>query len=288
MPTNHDGSNAICQISHDCSDSWVLHANFGRSLIQSIEGRVYDPDIQALFTFANAYIVSHEIFAHTAWSPSQNHDYDNAIAELSDDENLQTMTGCSKDFLHILSCINVLAADVKRCSESEYTTHEEAKSLDRRRLELERRLHGWNRDQQPDNLDDNIPEGILIAETKRLAGLLYLYSRTSHLGPRDPCILRLTSRILHLISKVTFRTNAVLWPLFMVATLGVRPECDADRAAVLERLDCLQRTRQLGSVKKARKLIDNVWRIRDLQASASNLGWDILEMTACQDKISLA
>lgn len=263
----------------------MLHASFGRALIQSIkESSICDPDIQALFTFANAYIVSHEIFAHTAWSPSQRQDYDDAIAKLSDDESLQTMTGCSKDFLQMLSSINALAADVKKPSGST-----PAKSIDERRLELERRLHGWNRDQQPDDLDDDdIAEGVLVAETKRLAGLLYLYSRTSYLGPRDPYMLKLTSRILHLISKVSSRTNAILWPLFMVATLGVRPECDADRAAVLERLDCLQRTRQLGSVKKARKVIDSVWRIRDLQASAANLGWDILEMTACRDKISLA
>ena len=128
---------------------------------------------------------------------------------------------------------------------------------------------------------------MLVAETKRLTGLLYLYSRIDHLGPQDPCISQLTSQILSLIPQIPLRTNTVLWPLFMVSVLGVQPECDQDRVMVLERLDALQQRRQLGNVRKARDIMEKVWNMRDLEERAVGMGWEILEFTSKQEKISL-
>jgi hypothetical protein len=62
-----------------------------------------------------------------------------------------------------------------------------------------------------------------------------------------------------------------------VAVLGIRPECDEDRKMVLARLQALQETRQLGNVKKARGIIEDVWKARDLHSTDINRSWSILE-----------
>lgn len=257
-------------------------------MIQTFERfQTADADVQALFTFAGAYIVSHEILAHTAWASSPSVAYSTSLAALSD-SNIRTLTGCSRDLLKIVSEISSLASDIKQGADSAVSEAETLRQLNARGDILERQLHSWPPSHEAGHADESLAERSLVAEMKRLTALLYLYSRTRHLGPNDACIVRLTSRILRLIPQITLRTNTVLWPLFMVATLGVRPESDADRAVVLGRLDSLQRTRQLGNVKKARQIIESVWKMRDLRESVANLAWGVLQLASGPDRISLA
>ena len=145
-----------------------------------------------------------------------------------------------------------------------------------RRDDIERRIHQLDMSFTRDFVLSDGDDSHIIAETKRLAALMYLYARIDNANPFHPHMVRLTAQILNLLPTISLRTNTILWPLFIVATLGVRPESDEDRKLVLERLDALQQTRQLGNVKKARRIIEDVWKARDLRSSGAMMGWSIL------------
>ena len=273
----------------DCSNWWVVHSDFARSLVYKFRTThpSCDADLEALFNFVGGYIVVHEVYAHTAWNATASTSYKGQVTDMCDDANLQTLTGCSTDFLQLLADVNALAADFTTCSKLDYVDPELLTSLEHRRHDLERRLHDGARSDRLDDPNAEVSESQLTIELKRLTGLLHLYSRLDHLGPRDPTISQLSTRILSLIARLPVRSNIILWPLFMVATLGVGLGCDSDRAFILSKLDQLQRTRQMRYIKKARDITLEVWKVRDLKETGIGMGWDILDQTSRMERISL-
>ncbi|ETS77038.1 hypothetical protein PFICI_10912 [Pestalotiopsis fici W106-1] len=188
----------------------------------------------------------------------------------ADDATVLALAGCSTELLAIISEINSLDTIVKG-RQPQNSVNDKM-----RRDDIERRLHSQGRmfassAQSPDL------EVSIIAEVKRLAAMLYLYGRIDGASPQETHMVRITKQTLALIPQISLRTNTILWPLFIVAVLGVRPECDEDRRLILARLTALQETRQLGNVKKARCVIEDVWKARDLRASDATKGWKILE-----------
>jgi hypothetical protein len=80
--------------------------------------------------------------------------------------------------------------------------------------------------------------------------------------------------MLNLLRKVPVSANALLWPLYIVGTLGVQRNQDEHRAIVLERLEALEKRRQLRNVKDVRQVVADVWKQRDLQTlSSRDLCW---------------
>lgn len=280
---------SFAQIMSDCSASWVVHASFARSLIHKVRSSYtsLDPGIEALLNFVGGYIVVHEVYAHTAWSASITEGSGEPVTSMCDDKNLETLTGCSTAFIQILVDINALVSDYSRHSGPDFADPAVRASLVHRRNYLESQLHAHASEFPVDDPHADVPYSVLMLETKRLTGLLHLYSRADHLGPSDPCISDLASRILALVRRLPMRTNTVLWPLFMVATLGIGPERDADRAFVLETLDALQRDRQMRYIKKARRIVVEVWKIRDLREPETRMGWRILQQVGQVERISL-
>ncbi|KAL2136227.1 hypothetical protein VTI74DRAFT_4857 [Chaetomium olivicolor] len=208
-----------------------------------------------------AYSSSHNILAATASTRFF------APALIPDDPTIQTLTGCSHQLLSLISKTSQLAYNQAVLGPTaEFTAC---------RNHLERQLTKLCQPISHDATPDEA-ELALVAETKRLTALLYLYSRIDNAGPQEPHMVRLTAKILSLIQRASLRTNTILWPLFMVGTLGVRPEDDEHRKVVLERLAALQETRQLGNVKKARQIIEDVWKARDLRKSEATNAWSVL------------
>lgn len=229
----------------------------------------------------------HEVYAHTAWNAEVNEIFGGPVVAMCDDSNLETLAGCSTEFFQVLADINTLAVDYSRYSKHEYADPEGLTSLEQRRHDLEFQLTSYKPDMCLEEPDIEVPANVLMLETKRLTGLLYLHSRVDHFGPYDPGISHLASRILHLVEQIPSRSNLILWPLFMVATLGLGSECDRERAFVLRKIDALQRERQMRYIKKARWIISEVWKIRDLREAETRMGWEILEQVAQLERISL-
>ncbi|OTB01343.1 hypothetical protein M426DRAFT_266223 [Hypoxylon sp. CI-4A] len=270
------------EISKDCSSSWMIHANFARSFLfarlRDLASLSYEQE--RLLYFAITYFVSHDILATTAGISAGAAESVEEMCQSVDKSTILALTGCSRDLLILISEINQIGVLVGRWNKKQLPI-----DLQQRRDTVERRLHQL-RQEAPES-DSVKSEFAIITEMKRLAAILYFYSRVDHAGPHEPHMIKITDQILSLVPKICIRTHSSLWPLFIVATMGIRPECDEDRRLLLGRLAALQQTRQLASVKKARLIIEDVWKTRDLKPNESR-AWDIVLQGRRHGAISLA
>ncbi|KAI1769759.1 fungal-specific transcription factor domain-containing protein [Hypoxylon cercidicola] len=260
------------EISKDCSDSWTVHSDFARNFLSS---RLKDigsmsAEQEALLYFAVTYFVSHDILAATGGTLVEAAEMVSEMCKSTNNSTILGITGCSKDLLTLISEITQMSLLIEQSN-----TKPLPPAVQQRRDNVERHLHQLRQD-IPGEFGSFKSEFIIVAEVKRLTAILYLYSRIDGAGPHEPHMIRITSQILSLLPKISLRTHTGLWPLFIVATLGVRPECDEDRKFILSRLTDLYQTRQLANVNKARLIVEDVWRLRDLRPEDSQ-GWSILQ-----------
>lgn len=54
----------------------------------------------------------------------------------------------------------------------------------------------------------------------------------------------------------------LLWPLFIIGNVDV--DEDGHRRFILERLESIQKTRNLGSIRRARMVVESAYRAKDL------------------------
>lgn len=244
---------------------------------------VTNPD---LYHFLATWFVVHNVLASTAWGPRTGHGEIATLLDFVSEKYVQTLAGCSKSLLCILANITALAdsansrstplveVDMAEPGRTLRVDNQAANKLERDRMERE--LYQVPAEHTADSQSSG-NETRAISELKRLATLMYLYARIDESGPYEPHMIRLTEEILAVLPRVPLRTNTTLWPLFILGTLGVRPESDDHRKSILQMLDALQKTRQLGCVKKARWVIGDVWKARDLSTIEAQKGWSILE-----------
>ncbi|PGH33022.1 hypothetical protein GX50_04168 [[Emmonsia] crescens] len=72
---------------------------------------------------------------------------------------------------------------------------------------------------------------------------------------------RIVSMIISLIDKLP-DSPTLLWPLFIIGNVGLDDE--ENRRFVLDRLTSIQRTRNLGSVRRARLVVEYAYRAKDI------------------------
>ncbi|KAK7753595.1 hypothetical protein SLS62_004453 [Diatrype stigma] len=261
------------EISRDCSDSWTMHADFARNFLSSHLRKVdsLSAEQETLFKFAATYFVSHDVLAGTGGTCMEAAQMNNELCESMDNLSVMAITGCSRDLLSLISEITQIGSSV----ESYIHPRILSATIQQRRDNIDSRLHGL-RQEVPEEFGSFQSELVIVSEVKRLAAILYLYSRIDGSGPHEPHVVRVTHQIMALIPQISLRTHTGLWPLFIVATLGIRSECDEDRKLLLSHLTALQETRQLANVKKARRIIEGVWKARDLRPDEPQ-GWAILQ-----------
>ncbi|KAK1674025.1 fungal-specific transcription factor domain-containing protein [Colletotrichum godetiae] len=287
------------EILHDCSDAWKVHANFGKSFLMNelVSNQAISSDSSELFDFAAAYFTYHDALASTAGTNPVTQDSTSSLCHLlySKGSALESLSGCSRRQTSLLSEISDLTSHAS-CGaggalQSDDDILERTNSWHQKRDAIERNLH-LLKDTSVPSSSELSPKSAkeenswLVSELKRLTCLLYFYARVDDSNPSDAHMIRLTGKILGLLPYTSLQTNTVLWPLFIVATLGVRSESDSDRKLILKRLHLLQQTRQLGNVRKARLIVENVWKARDIDSCNGKQGWAILE--GRYDAISLA
>ncbi|KAI0175990.1 fungal-specific transcription factor domain-containing protein [Hypoxylon sp. FL1284] len=260
------------EISKDCSNSWTVHSDFARTFLSSRLKDVNNmsAEQEALLYFAVTYFVSHDILAATGGTLAEAAEMVDEMCRSTDNSTIFGITGCSKDLLILISEITQISLLIRQSSNRQLSA-----TIQQRRDDVERHLHQLRQD-IPGEFGSFKSEFTMVAEVKRLTTILYLYSRIDDAGPHEPHMIRITSQILTLLPKISLRTHTGLWPLFMVATLGVRPECDEDRKFLLSRITELYETRQLANVNKARLIVEDVWKLRDLRPRDSQ-GWSILQ-----------
>ncbi|OIW28287.1 hypothetical protein CONLIGDRAFT_714838 [Coniochaeta ligniaria NRRL 30616] len=268
------------EILRDCSESWAIHTDFAASYLQHLLLFPQHPGSNSLDQ------VLHAVSDPSRPDPPNPH----RLLAPTPLPHLPDILQNPPRLLDIPELSRLLQSG--KPLQHQPPAHDQATSglptadIAARRNDIERHLTELHQPIPHDAGGADEAELALVAETKRLTALLYLYSRVDDAGPQEPRVARLTGRILALLQRVSLRTNTILWPLFMVGTLGVRPEDDGHRRLVLERLAALQETRQLGNVKKARRILEDVWKARDLRRKDAGKAWEIL--TDRHGTISLA
>lgn len=253
-------------IADGCSDSWMTHLRGGLTLINDI--RVNCTENQMLRKFCLMYFVAHDIMGHTAGTFG----FDSTPYAWLDDDNIEEidpLMGCSRGLLDIINRITSISSNIDRTRSSRALTAVELHRLGENRLQVEHALHTI-RQHPPHSVTS--PNISLIAEAKRTTALLYLHERFDlvSLSPSDhqhPAALTQTisSLVESLIAQIEPLpvTPTLLWPLFVLGNSS--PHIEEHRRFVLERLVGMQKGRNLGSVRLARRLVERKFRDWDLR-----------------------
>ncbi|GCB27252.1 uncharacterized transporter C757.13 [Aspergillus awamori] len=246
-------------ISDKCDSSWVKHLEAGLDLLDCLPCSASSS--QGLRRFFQMYFVAHAIMRRTA-SPGMM--YENGRYGWSENDNLDeidTIMGCSRRLMGMINDISDLPSDehMKTTNAGPADTYiSRANRLACSLINLAQTL--------PPHLQHR--EDIArIAETKRLAALLYLIERVGSTTYRRQFIPRtdkrtLVNKMIDLIQSLP-DSATLLWPLYV---LGQTALDDQDhRRFVMDRLERIERTRNLGSVRRARTAMKDTFRIMDMR-----------------------
>ncbi|BDD63560.1 hypothetical protein MAP00_008435 [Monascus purpureus] len=208
--------------------------------------------------------------------------------------------GCSRNLMTLIDRISALASEKQEILKFRPLTPVEIESYTSASNEIEMSLRFLKQNLPLHSSDRN--ELKRIAETKRLTALLYLQERLGLAAdspdddtniPSDPltpgsaemetsssenallstrqCKRHLVSLIIKLISTLP-NTATLLWPLFVLGNTGL--DSEEHRRFILDRLEHIQKTRNLGSVRRARLAVKRAFRMRDLDYPSGHLWGD--------------
>ncbi|XRM36679.1 hypothetical protein ABZX51_000170 [Aspergillus tubingensis] len=256
-------------ISDECAPSWVTHLQGGLDLLNRFP---CTPTANySLRRFFNMYFVAHAIMSRTA-TPQVCHG--NGMFSWADNDNLDeidTIMGCSRRLMLLINEISELPVDT--CTTPSSTTSSDDESVDIHLSEAARIATALTNIQQflPQHSSDR-DDLARIAETKRLAAIIYLFNRidgttyytdvmTETKADKDTFINALINVMTHLPDRAT-----LLWPLYILGHASLEDE--DHRRFVLDRLERMQRTRNLGSVRRARMAVKHAFRVVDVRTTA--------------------
>ncbi|KAL4891115.1 fungal-specific transcription factor domain-containing protein [Aspergillus ambiguus] len=256
----YDGSTAtilmLCfhDISDECDPSWVTHLQAGLELVYQSPARC--DGNQTLRRFFTMYFVAHDIMSRTA-SGTRDRGSKSIYAWTGTDDmdEIDMVMGCSRRLMILIDDISNLT-DIP-----EIHYRRKMDELSNALCTLTQNLPSHSSDRA------DIAQ---IAETKRLAALLYLIERAdpTHMdnmqgstGPDNLNKHHIISSMLRILTTLSDAAT-LLWPLFILGHAGL--ENEEHRRFILDRLHRMQRTRNLGSVRRARKAVKRAFQGKDL------------------------
>ncbi|OKL57402.1 hypothetical protein UA08_07322 [Talaromyces atroroseus] len=235
-------------ISDGCAPSWITHLNIGLHMLEELKvTTLSEADLKA---FCQIYFVAHEVMGRTAWdAETTTGDYRWACGNSAE---IDALMGCSRELLSIISQISSLAAQFRSNGDQDFASH-----LAIRRV-LVQRLRQL--DQYSPAGTQNSAHLLQVAEAKRLAAMLYLEERipvpeqSSTINIRSMGRKRLIDSIIDILRVLPATSAASLWPLFVLGNSQL--ENEGHRHFVLGRLAQLERSRKLGNIYHARRLVE--------------------------------
>lgn len=285
-------------ISDGCDPSWVAHLRGGLKLIEYVSAR--SRQCEPLRRFLTMYFVAHDIMSRTATESRYEDKISCSWLEADDLDEIDGVMGCSRNLMTLIDRISALASEKQEILKFRPLTPVEIESYTSASNEIEMSLRFLKQNLPLHSSDRN--ELKRIAETKRLTALLYLQERLGLAAdspdddtniPSDPltpgsaemetsssenallstrqCKRHLVSLIIKLISTLP-NTATLLWPLFVLGNTGL--DSEEHRRFILDRLEHIQKTRNLGSVRRARLAVKRAFRMRDLDYPSGHLWGD--------------
>ncbi|GKZ47608.1 hypothetical protein AbraIFM66951_011165 [Aspergillus brasiliensis] len=256
-------------ISDECAPSWVTHLQGGLDLLHRF------PCIRtangSLRRFFNMYFVAHAIMSRTA-TPEISHG--NGMFSWLDNDDLDeidTIMGCSRRLMLLINDISELPVD--SCTTPSSATTSDDESVDMNVSKAARIATALIQIKQflPQHSGDR-NDLARIAETKRLAAMIYLFNRidgTTYYADVMTEIkadkVTFINALINVMSQLPDRAT-LLWPLYILGHASLEDE--DHRRFVLDRLERLQRTRNLGSVRRARMAVKHAFRVVDVRSTA--------------------
>jgi hypothetical protein len=252
-------------IADGCNESWMTHLKSGLQIMEQVSCDFTES--QQLRKFCLMYFVAHNIMGHTSGTSQIS---DGQYTWLEDDcmQEIDPLMGCSRGLLDIIHKISKAASETSAILSTRSMTPNELASLTTTRNELERSLHTIG--QIPSAASDSTYL-TQVAEIKRQTALIYLHERLSTLLPPSSSVFSssLASYKSSLITSVIEQMSplasspTLLWPLFILGKAS--PADEGHRRFVLERLNDILKSRNLGSVRLAKKLVADKYRSWDLE-----------------------
>ncbi|KAJ5780103.1 hypothetical protein N7457_005263 [Penicillium paradoxum] len=258
----------LYEIVDKCDQQWTIHLKGANDLIrlrrkqQITLARPKAPS-DPVTSFAEQFFAFQDVMGRTAcakevlfgtdyWKP--------------DERNIDLWMGCSPELVSILAKIT----DMSR-TRRQNTSDADKASFSLRAASLERQLEDLV--QEVGEGDDEILA--LVADTKRLAAVLYLHCALYGAGPTTPLVKRYVRQILQHISDLLQRELPVnvTWPVF-VAAVELDPSDDelfpesqsesgSGRAIVLRSL-AMMADSTISNIARTRAVITKLWQRRDL------------------------
>ncbi|KAL1620897.1 hypothetical protein SLS54_005827 [Diplodia seriata] len=257
-------------ISDGCDESWITHLKGGLGVLQHVQGAASrHTEGAALTRFFMMYFMAHQIMSATARETSPTmpgHEW------LGDDcmDEIDTMMGCSRGLLSLIDQTSTEASYYSTISRSRAFSNEE---LDEIRLiweHLSSAIRAAPQVASPTSIASEKADHLVrVANCKRTAALIYLHERFASFLSELNASEAKKSSIAQLVSQLAVlpATPTLLWPLFILGRAS--PESEDHRRFVLDRLTEMQRLRNLGSVRLARRLVEGEYRRYDLNLDGS-------------------
>ena len=287
----------FADISSECGRMWILHLNGAKEFIRYlIDGQVEGE----LSKFVVRYFISHEIMGQTAWSDQQNNlRWDPFFEDLKYDydTNIDLVLGCSPYLISLINSITMLGDYTETLDFGLKHTRDSIQSnILKQRDRLEFELVNLEQKLTVEETNESAVYVQRIAKVKKIAAILYLFIRVDqelyftlgkgfyrqyHLRLKNmrPWVLE----AIDIMNNMNTSSMSLLWPLFIV---GVVSYDDEDhRHFVLHRLQEMEMSRKLASVRMAKHTIETLWKEKDLGCLL--LKWKDM-MRGRADTISLA
>ncbi|RDK40323.1 MFS general substrate transporter [Aspergillus phoenicis ATCC 13157] len=233
-------------ISDECAPSWVTHLQGGLDLLYQFPCK---PTANySLRRFFNMYFVAHAIMSRTATPQFCHGNGMFSWSENDDLDEIDTIMGCSRRLMLLINDISELP---------------EAARIATALINIKQFLPKHSSDRN---------DLARIAETKRLAAIIYLFNRidgtayyTDVMNETKSDKNTFISALINVMSHLP-DTATLLWPLYILGHASLEDE--DHRRFVLDRLERMQRTRNLGSVRRARMAVKHAFRVVDVRSTA--------------------
>ncbi|OJD27388.1 hypothetical protein ACJ73_01217 [Blastomyces percursus] len=264
-------------LTDGCTPSWTTHIRGGLQLMAMLPHQMCESETLKRF-----------------FVPQVTHSW------LDDDdlEEIDVLMGCSRGLMTLINRISTLATKIPL--NNILSSHRKISHFNTARSDIEAELRVLH--QKLPSYASLQEDLLLIAETKRLAAILYLRERLGN--PNGLCSFhpiekfshhqdhkykhnnsidsslsnqatilsavetspsgfkaRIANMIISLMENLP-DSPTLLWPLFIVGNVGLDDE--QHRRFVLDRLTSIQKTRNLGGVRRARMVVESAYRAKDI------------------------
>ncbi|EKG13967.1 hypothetical protein MPH_08841 [Macrophomina phaseolina MS6] len=262
-------------ISDGCDVSWMTHLKGGMSVLEHVRKTgSAQSEAKSLSKFFVMYFVAHQIMGLTAQGT------ESGLPQhywLEDDsmEEIDVLMGCSRGLLSLIDKTSAVASRYTALSHDRAFTTKELEEICSTWEELSTEIQKIP--QVAPSTAINKENLVRVAESKRTTALIYLHDRFSPFLPSETSFiptskLDLVPKLVSELSRLP-TTPTLLWPLFVLGRSS--PEREDYRRFVLDRLIEMQRLRNLGSVRLARRLVEDEYRRWDLNMEGDGLQYEI-------------